>query len=204
VVCNTTNCDEHAFYCSKCNDVLCEKHALKSQYSQKIICEKHAGKCNECNGIFALDELQNCTLCNIVLCPDHIKTCSNCNKKYCSEHINHCKSCGKDYCTCTPSVKCRLCREMYCPSCINDNGICVACESLKHIDKNHEIIRHIIDHVPQIGKYKKFYLGQANEINVLYARNIMGGYLVVFDNNKKIISVRRINWFEFLKSKLLN
>jgi len=57
--------------------------------------------------------------------------------------------------------------------------------------------------VPQIARYKKFYLGRTDEINVLYARSIMGGYLIVFDNKKKIISVRKINWLEFLRLKML-
>lgn len=202
-VCNTPNCDDHIYYCEKCNDALCEEHAYKSHYSQKIICEKHSAKCTECNEIFAMDELSKCTLCSLVLCPEHIKTCSNCSKKYCAEHINHCKACGKDYCTCTQSVKCKLCKETYCPSCVNDNGICKACESLKYLDTNLEEIQDILEKLPHIAKYKKFYIGRSNEANVLYAKNLMGGHMIVFDNNKEIISVRKISWLEFIRTKIL-
>jgi len=203
VVCNAANCDEHIYHCSQCNDILCEEHSLKSVYSGKIICTKHSGICKECNGTFAIDELSKCTLCGVVLCPEHIKTCSSCGKTYCSEHINHCKACGKDYCSCTQSSKCKLCKETYCPSCIDDKGLCKACESLTYVDRNCEEIKDILKHIPETSRCRKFYLGKADEVNVLYAKNLMGGYLVVFDNNKNIISVRKINLLEFLRTKLL-
>ncbi|HOJ11706.1 MAG TPA: hypothetical protein PK733_14075 [Clostridiales bacterium] len=202
-VCNTAYCDEHIYNCFICNDKLCEEHALKSAFSGKTICTRHSGKCGKCEGVFALDELKKCALCGIGLCPEHIKICSNCEKVYCEEHINHCKSCGRDYCSCTQSVKCKLCGGTYCPDCVDSKGLCKACEGLAYVDRSDEKIQSILELVPDIAKCRKFYLGRANEINVLYAKNLISGYLAVFNNNNEILSNRKINFIEFLKTKFI-
>ncbi|NSW90852.1 MAG: hypothetical protein HPY74_09330 [Firmicutes bacterium] len=202
-VCGGLFCDNHIHECSFCSDYLCEEHAMKSSYSGKIICSKHSGECSVCKNIFTIDELDRCTICGTTLCPNHVKTCSNCSKVYCSEHINHCNCCGKDYCSCTEGIKCKLCMETYCPGCINSKGLCKACEGFTLVDREHKLVRNISELVPEVADYRKYYLGTAHEVNILYAKNILTGHLVVFNNNGKILSSRKISFIEFLRRKLL-
>lgn len=203
-VCDDMFCDNHIYKCSACNNNLCKTHAIKSSYSGKVVCSRHSDQCFVCKNIFALDELKKCTICSTILCPDHIKECSNCGKVYCTEHINHCSSCGKDYCSCTHGVRCKLCQETYCPECINSKGLCKACNSLVDIEKDDNLLKSVFNNIPEIAGYRKYYLGRTLEINVLYAKNLFTGHLIIFDNNGKIISSRKISIIEFLKRKLLN
>jgi hypothetical protein len=202
-VCNELFCDKHIYECFLCNDNLCEIHAIKSSYSGKISCSEHSGQCSICKKIFSLDELEKCTICSTILCPDHVKTCSNCNKVYCSEHINHCNGCGKDYCSCTHGVRCKLCQETYCPECINSKGLCKACDSLAHVDSESDLLKNVFEQVPEVINYRKYYLGIAHEVNILYAKNIIMGHLIAFDKSGKILNSRKISIVEFLKRKFL-
>lgn len=202
-VCGDMLCDNHIYKCSICNDNLCKKHAIKSSYSNKHVCSGHSGKCSVCNNIFAVDELKNCTVCQASLCPEHVKTCSNCGKIYCSEHISHCICCGKDYCSCTTGVKCALCQQTYCPDCINSKGICRACESLRGVSREDELVKSIISQAPEIKKYRRFYIGTSGEVNVLYALNILNGLLVVTSVKGNILSKKKTGILQFIKRRIL-
>ncbi|NLC69244.1 MAG: hypothetical protein GX754_10800 [Clostridiaceae bacterium] len=57
--------------------------------------------------------------------------------------------------------------------------------------------------MPEAYGYRKYYLGTTGEVNVLYGVNIMAGHLVVFNNNGKVTSLRKMNLLEFLCRKYL-
>jgi len=203
-VCGGSFCDDHIHECSICNENLCDTHIIKSAYSDRIVCSKHKGECAACNKIFSCDELQKCSICDAAFCPTHIKYCVYCNKSYCSEHINHCRCCGKDYCNCVQGVKCRLCNETYCPDCINENGLCIACQKLVQIDKKNDVVKDITEAMPELEGYKKYYLGTACEVKVLYTKKLLQGYLIVFDdNNNRIVASKKIPLFKFLQDKFI-
>jgi len=57
--------------------------------------------------------------------------------------------------------------------------------------------------MPEVKGYRKYYLGAAHEINILYAKNIITGYLIVFDNSGKILNRGKISYLEFIRRKFL-
>lgn len=202
-VCGAQNCGNHIHSCSMCGTLLCREHANISVYSSKVVCDEHKGICHECGDLFAADELVKCSACDVLLCPDHALECKYCQSKYCKDHIGLCNSCLSNYCSCTESKSCKLCREFFCPDCIDGNGYCTACANLSYIEKNNIMIRQAKSANRELDRFKVYSLGESGNRYVIYGKNLLRGNLYVLTRDFKLVSKRRISLMEILKTKLL-
>ncbi|HHV60357.1 MAG TPA: hypothetical protein GXX49_08775 [Clostridiaceae bacterium] len=200
-ICGRLFCHEHTEKCQVCNEFICDEDTNYSAYSGRAVCGRHLVKCEVCEDNFAEDEIKECTVCKEKLCPNHIKTCNKCSRVYCSSHVNYCRSCGKEYCECTSFVKCKFCGEDYCDNCIDKNGYCKTCSELEPVTGKDPELDSIFKYVPELGNYKKFYLGKSEEIRVLYAKGFFRNLLVVYNNSGAVLSTREVSFLENLKRK---
>ena len=200
-VCSKPFCHDHVYNCTVCGDTLCENHTNFSAFSSRPVCDSHKATCSICEDVFAQDEVKNCSECSDVLCPTHSRECSKCGKVFCSKHINHCESCGKEICSCTSFTNCRLCGQEFCSDCVDDQGYCRACNSLTYIDKSNKLVAGVIQSLPGLEKYRKYYLGVSAEVKVLYAKGLLNNTLVVLNSRDEVIGSRDINLFEDLKRR---
>ena len=195
-VCGESYCDEHIRQCQVCKTYLCSNHTGKSEFSKRHVCHAHLKTCTFCKNEIASDEVHYCSSCNAPMCPDDTLECKNCMKEYCRNHVSHCKCCGRSYCSCETPVKCRLCGEEYCSDCVSLRGYCKCCGNLKSVKADSEIISKLIDQIPQLSKYKRFYLGISQEIKTVYAKSLFKRYLVVMDSSYNILGKRRLTFLE--------
>jgi hypothetical protein len=66
------------------------------------------------------------------------------------------------------------------------------------------VVKDITEAMPELEGYKKYYLGTACEVKVLYTKKLLQGYLIVFDdNNNRIVASKKIPLFKFLQDKFI-
>ncbi len=198
-ICNNIVCPLHEITCSVCGISLCSNHAFHSASKMAYVCEKHLAECVTCHRKFSVSEVSVCSACNAPLCPEHTVLCNSCKKFFCSSHIHSCPICGKQYCDCTTFDLCKYCTIGYCTSCLDINGVCSGCRTLKHDIPDPNTIRLLSEHNTSWEKYKRYRMGKSGSMTIVLAQSFTNPRIAVIHPKNGVIVDRKIKLLDYLK-----
>ncbi len=199
--CGAISCAEHTYRCGVCNTPLCGDHAVLSASKSMFVCGAHLAECITCGQSYSVTELTACDKCKSLVCPEHTVTCSSCGKSFCSEHVTRCPGCGKAYCDCIAFSACKYCGMEYCPDCLDDNGICTGCRTLKHTVPDPEMIRLLSDRDPAWARYKNYRTGRSGDMTVVLAQSVRSPRIAVIHPDRGVVIDKRLKLLDYLKLK---
>jgi hypothetical protein len=140
-ICNKSTCAEHRYVCVVGGEVVC-RNDVRASVNREPLCPNHAGVCVQCGPerLHRVDQLRGCVVCRSNVCQADSSACQICGSSYiCNAHnktLPSCASCGRASCGargCRPDSRaCQRCGMRYCFHCVGRNGLCQACEALRH------------------------------------------------------------------------
>lgn len=146
--CGKPVCDKHRHYCAVGGEVVCDNDVHMS-IDHEPLCEHHARHCVICETegkgtVYRADHLHTCAVCHKEVCKAHSRLCPICQTHHmCNIHVSAqstCAGCGRPSCGAARcranSHRCQKCGLFYCRHCIDKQGCCLACNTMRQTSLN--------------------------------------------------------------------
>lgn len=165
--------------CSECQKIcenghtLCPDHASICTISGNTVCPQCSVICKSENHLVSKRLAHSCKICKSIICETHTNVCSICGETVCTDHVLSCSQCSELICL-KDSVKCTCCEQPFGKDCVNNEGLCTACQQV--LDENQpseELDPAIISMIPFFERFLGY------------------GWKLITNNSLYLISFRR-------------
>jgi hypothetical protein len=88
-------------------------------------------------------------------------------------------------------LTCKNCSQKYSSRCVQ-KGVCLTCNSLTSVEKEHPAIKDLISINPEFSKINKWEFATNSRYSIFEMKKILGSKTIIVDKiNKKIIDVKK-------------